>query len=193
MTHADGPHASRDELLKLPKKQLVDMLRAYHGDEVGNFNKEEFRYVIEQIMLGRQNDDIFKDDAAPSASMFYGWLADQEIDDAHEVRKSYKFARGVRTHLLFEQMLWIANDESRDGIIETDPKDKSKKKVRPNMVAVSRDRLRVDTIKYALRVMNPTVYRDDLPLEDQSASEVQHKTVFIHEDGEYEDLKLGSA
>lgn len=93
---------------------------------------------------------------------FYSWL-----DEDEDKKKRYARACEVRAEKIFEEILDIADDATKDEIItESGGKIENKE-------FVSRSRLKIDARKWVLSKMNPTKYGDrtviagdkDAPLE----------------------------
>lgn len=126
------------------------------------YNKEEIETIFKKILNhisvdGMAIRNVLKLDGTPSNETFFKWLEEDE-----EKSKRYARACEERADLMFEDILHIADDTSRDtktvdlgdGVeIET-----------LNSEAIQRSRLRVDARKWALSKMNPKKYGDKIDL-----------------------------
>jgi hypothetical protein len=93
-------------------------------------------------ILNQDNENM------PSRKLFYEWVAkDKELSD------HYAKVMDLRSDVLFDEMIDIADDTSNDTVYtETGEK--------VNSEWINRSRLRVDTRKWILSKMNPKKYGD---------------------------------
>jgi hypothetical protein len=89
-------------------------------------------------------------------SSVFRWLAD---DDNTAFRQQYAHAREVQAESMFEEMLEIADDGSRDTYTDENGNE------RTNQEVIGRSRLRVDARKWALSKMLPKKYGDKVQQE----------------------------
>ena len=108
-----------------------------------------FSEIIKQISKGKSLRSVLRQTDMPSSQTFYIW-----IDEDHEKSKQYARACSDRADVIFEDMFYIA-DATEDDIIM----DENGKLI-TNHNVIQRDRLRVDTRKWALSKMNPKKYGD---------------------------------
>lgn len=113
-----------------------------------------FLDIIQQIELGRSIKNILDDDTYPiSRSTFYSWL--NENPDRIEL---YKKATEIRADGIFDDMLEISDDRSKDYYYDVNGNRQQ------SMVAVNRSRLQLDTRKWVLGRMNPKKYSEKLDI-----------------------------
>ena len=98
------------------------------------FKQETADYICEQLIEGRSLRAICREDDMPAGSTVCRWLAANEA-----FRKQYAHARELQADALFDQSLDIADSIAGD---------------------VQRDRLRVDTRKWAASKLNARKYGD---------------------------------
>lgn len=87
----------------------------------------------------------------PGRETIYGWMRRHK-----EFADNYARARELQQEYYFEHMQDIAFDEARDVSGELKM---------PNNVAVNRDKLKIDTLKWTLGRMNPGKYGDKIQAE----------------------------
>jgi hypothetical protein len=120
-----------------------------HSPEQIAEKKDEFVRLIADGLAWRA---ICKELQTSSAT-FRAWLIEDE-----EFRKRYTHATDERADAIFEDMLDIADDGTRDYDVNEDGG------VVVNHDHIARARLRVDTRKFMLAKMKPKVYGDKLEL-----------------------------
>jgi hypothetical protein len=100
--------------------------------------------ICKQLCTGRSLRNIIENDKGLiSMPVFYEWL------DANELfAKQYARACNIRQEILFEEILEISDDSSKDHTPFT------------GGVVVQRDKLRADSRKWILSKMNPKKYGD---------------------------------
>ena len=107
----------------------------------------------------------------PSKGTVFRWIATFK-----EFQDQYEAAMVQRSEAIFEDILEIADNSSRDTII-TDTGEK------PNSEWISRSRLRVDARKWMLSKMMPKRYGDKITQEiggiDGAPIESNHTITFI--------------
>lgn len=117
------------------------------------FNQKQFDSIIKHIEEGNSLRSALKQPGTPSSKTFYEW-----IDDDDELRKRYARASEKRADAIFEDIIDIADDTSKDvdeidigdGVIAT----------KVNHENIQRSKLRVDARKWMLAKMNPKKYSD---------------------------------
>ena len=121
--------------------------------------QEAVDLVCEHISLGKSVRAIFRDEELkgklPDRSAFKAWLKEDEEIQAQYARATYE-----RANSIFEDMFDIADDK------EGDP---------------ARDRLRLDTRKWALSKMYPKKYGDKLDLTSDGEKMEQPAITIINE------------
>lgn len=83
---------------------------------------------------------------------FYKWIAKNE-----ELQTVYKYAREIRSDVLFEQIIEIADTTEEGVTIETDDHGRTKEK-KGDMT--QHRRLKIDSRKWVVSRMNPKKYGD---------------------------------
>lgn len=113
-----------------------------------------FLDIIQQIELGRSIKNILDGDDYPiTRSTFYNWL-----NDNPERIELYKRATEIRADNIFDDMLELADDGSKDYYYDVNGNGQQ------SMVAVNRSRLQLDTRKWVLGRMNPKKYSEKLDI-----------------------------
>ena len=115
--------------------------------------KDMFLSIIEQIEGGKSVKSILDQDGYPSRSSFYNWL-----NENPERIELYKAATEIRADGVFDDMLEIADDRSKDTFLDAQGNRQQ------NMTAVNRSRLQLDTRKWVLGRMNPKKYSEKLDI-----------------------------
>ena len=113
--------------------------------------------ICDRIIKGESMRDILKDENLPSFSTFLIWVSKDEV-------KSKQYARSmeVRSELLFEETIDIADNGSNDWIKKNDPDNEG---YVFNGEHVQRSRLRVDTRKWYLSKLNPKKFGEKVQNE----------------------------
>ena len=131
---------------------------AYKPEQIENiFNK-----IILEMISGRSLRSILKDDGMPSFETFYKWLDDDSKKSEHYAR-----ACNIRADYLFEEIIDIADDSSRDVKINSEGQECL------NSEFVQRSKLKVDARKWVVSKMNPKKYGDK-----QETTHVFEKAIF---------------
>jgi len=113
-----------------------------------------FLDIIQEIELGRSLKSILDDESSPiNRSTFYRWL-----NDNPERIELYKRATEIRADDIFDDMLELADDGSKDYYYDVNGNRQQ------SMVAVNRSRLQLDTRKWVLGRMNPKKYSEKLDI-----------------------------
>jgi len=112
-----------------------------------------FLDIIQQIELGRSVSNILLDSNLPSRATFYSWL-----NDNPERIELYKKATEIRADNIFDDMLEISDDASKDYFYDVNGNRQQ------SMTAVNRSRLQLDTRKWVLGRMNPKKYSEKLDI-----------------------------
>jgi len=113
-----------------------------------------FLDIIQQIELGRSLKNILDDESSLiDRSTFYRWL-----NDNPERIELYKRATEIRADNIFDDMLELADDGSKDYYYDVNGNRQQ------SMVAVNRSRLQLDTRKWVLGRMNPKKYSEKLDI-----------------------------
>jgi hypothetical protein len=124
---------------------------AYKPDEIeATFNK-----IILEMISGRSLRSILADNDMPSINTFYKWIEEDESKMKHYAR-----ATTIRADFLFEEIIEISDDSSKDTLV-TDLGDGVTSE-RMNAEFVQRSRLRVDARKWVVSKLNPKKYGDKI-------------------------------
>ena len=95
----------------------------------------------------------------PDASTIYLWLLDE---DKKEFFKHYEEAKNIQAELMFEELLEIADDSSRDTQINESQNGGTYETT--NHEVIGRSRLRVDTRKWYLSKVLPKKFGEKLDM-----------------------------
>ena len=111
-----------------------------------SFTEEVGSRICERLAAGETLRAICKDADMPDVSTVIAWVAHP---DKKEFAKQYARARMAQAQHYFDDLLAIADDDSRDAT---------------TTASVARDRLRVDTRKWYLSKVLPKIYGDKVDL-----------------------------
>lgn len=131
-----------------------------------SFTQEVADNICARLAEGESLRAICRDDAMPSQTTIFRWLADK-LNKAF--REQYAHAREVQAESMFEEMLEIA-DDGRNDTYQTDDGE------RTNQDVIARSRLRVDARKWALSKMLPKKYGDKVSLTGEGGGPIQTAT-----------------
>lgn len=112
-----------------------------------------FNSVLLEIEKWRPVRQILQDEWMPSWPTFYIWLANDE-----EKTKRYARACDVRAETIFDEMLEIADDNSKDIKVDKDGNEIV------NQDNIQRARLKIDARKWVLGKLNPKKFGDKLDM-----------------------------
>jgi hypothetical protein len=123
----------------------------------GKLKEKAIDLVLETIEQGSSLRSILDNnrdkDVLPSRRVFNEWLRD---DDG--LSTQYAYACEKRADAIFEDILAIADDTTRDKKTSKDGEDITDNEV------IQRSRLRVDARKWMLSKMNPKKYGDKIDM-----------------------------
>lgn len=116
--------------------------------------------ILSRLAQGESLRSICRDKKAgmPDASTVHGWVLEEE-----DFAKRYTRARELQADMLVDEILEIADDNSRD-IIEVENDDGTTYE-RVNHDHINRSRLRVDTRKWFASKVFPKRYGDKQEIE----------------------------
>lgn len=118
---------------------------AYSKEQINQM----FSHILIEIEKGRALRRILNEDSnMPSTQTFYIWLQDIEKS------KQYARATEIRADAIFDEIIEIADDSSRDEIELED------RIIVENREFINRSRLRVDARKWIASKLNPKKYGD---------------------------------
>ena len=123
---------------------------------------EKFLIVNQRIAQGEPLRDVLKD-LHISSNTWTDWVL---LSAEHELQ--YTHATDERADKIFEDMIKIADDSSQD-LLATDRGEVG------NMVKVQRDKLRIETRKWALGKLKPKKFSDRLTLQGDADNPIQSK------------------
>lgn len=136
-----------------------------------DYTPEIATHICNRMIEGESLRAICRDPDLPDAGTVLRWASRYP-----EFRLQYDDAMAQRAESMFEDILNIADETSRDTII-TDTGEK------PNSEWISRSRLRVDARKWMLSKMMPKRYGDKITQEvsgiDGAPIESNHTITFI--------------
>lgn len=115
--------------------------------------EKAFSSILLEIEKWRPVREILKDEWTPDVTTFYKWLR----DDA-EKAKQYARACEIRAENIFDDMLNIADDTTKDIKVDKDWVEQV------NQDNIQRARLKVETRKWVLWKLNPKKFGDKLDM-----------------------------
>ena len=116
------------------------------------FTERLFSTIVERIANGESLRAICRDNGMPSPPTVLRWVAN-DLD----LQQRYTFALDVRADMIFDEVLEIADDSSKDWIEKEGGQALDSEHVRRSV-------LRVDARKWALARMAPKKYGDKVQL-----------------------------
>lgn len=127
------------------------------------YTEELAQRICLLLVEGTPMRKICLQDGMPSETTVYRWL---QSDEHPGFRELYARAREGQAHRMLDEIIEIADDASRDvveisaGYSDEEGNDKTRDVER--FTAVSRDKLKIDTRKWAMAKLAPKVYGDKL-------------------------------
>jgi hypothetical protein len=115
---------------------------------------EIFAAVCKRITEGEALSKVLLSEGMPSRPKFYEW-----IESSDENINKYARATELRAERIFDEMFDIADSKQNDVVENEDGS------TYVNHDVINRDRLRIDTRKWALCHMNPKKYGDKISTE----------------------------
>jgi hypothetical protein len=122
------------------------------------YDQAIFDAICDRIADGESLRSVCRDKAMPSKANFFRWVAANK-----EAADQYARAMEVRSDVLFDELLDIADDGTNDWMDRANADGQTGDKVL-NAEHVQRSRLRIDARKWALAKMQPKKYGDKLDL-----------------------------
>jgi hypothetical protein len=110
--------------------------------------------ICERLSLGESLRSICRDEAMPSQSMVFRWLASNKT-----FREQYAHAREAQADSWADDIVEISDDGQNDTYTDADGNE------RTNQDVIARSRLRVDTRKWLMARMAPKKYGDKITQE----------------------------
>lgn len=124
--------------------------------------------ICNQVIEDKISFNQAVDDSEISLVSFYKWIAKNE-----DLQVLYNYAREVRSDVLFEQIIEIADTTEEGVTIETDDNGRTKEK-KGDMT--QHRRLKIDSRKWVVARMNPKKYGDksevDLTTKGESLNDL---------------------
>lgn len=118
------------------------------------YTEELANVICGRMSEGESLRSICRDPEMPAISSIFVWISKDS-----KFSEQYKRAMEFRADALFEELFDIADDSSKDTVVNADGSE------RMNSEYVQRSRLRVDTRKWALSKMMPKKYSDKQQIE----------------------------
>lgn len=141
---------------------------AYSGKEIETL----FDEICERISEGEALSKVLKSENMPSRNTFYQWLIKDEM-----LQDKYARATELRAELMFEDIINISDSVGQDMIEQPDGT------LVTNHNIINRDRLRIDSRKWALSKMMPKKYGDKLDIDHTTkGKEINQPPTFIFSD-----------
>jgi hypothetical protein len=103
--------------------------------------------------------------------MFYKWLNEDENN-----AKKYARAAEIRSEMIFEEMLDIADKQDKDVYIDADGKERTDHNV------IHRNKLQIDTRKWYLSKIMPKKYGDKVDITTNNQSLNAPKGIELNDD-----------
>jgi len=147
------------------------MIMAYKKAEI----EKLFKTICERISNGESVKTICDSEYMPNRTTFYKWLNEDDKTEKKEKINKYARATSLRADSLFDETLIIADKYDNDVKF-----DKHGNEI-INHNIINRDRLRVDTRKWAASKLNPKKYGDKTEL--QHSGEIKGTPVVIQYKG----------
>ena len=123
------------------------------------YDRKTANLICNLLARGQSLRQICALDSMPHRDTVYEWIREHKEFSDHYTR-----SRQLQEDEYFDFMRDIAFDDSRDVTGELKM---------PNGVAVNRDRLKIDTLKWTLGRMNPGKYGDKVQAEHSGSVGVQ--------------------
>lgn len=111
--------------------------------------------IVERVAAGESLRAVCEDEDMPPESTVRSWA----IDNREGFFAQYARAQDIRAHSLFDQIIEIADDSSRDTYEDENGNE------RVNTEVVQRARLRVDARKWYIGKVMPKVYGERVAME----------------------------
>jgi len=124
------------------------------------FSEKAADFICGELALGKSLREICRAEDAPSTSMVFRWLADNEA-----FRDQYAHAKQAGVEALAEELLEIADDGSNDWM---ERHYKEQTAWVENGEAIRRSALRVDARKWILSKLAPKKYGDKVALTGEN-------------------------
>ncbi len=120
-----------------------------------SFTQEVADAICEGIADGQSLRSICLSEDMPTKATVFRWLADERYA---VFRDQYVRARETQADALFDEILQIADDGTRDTYTDKDGNERTDQDV------IARSRLRVDARKWMAGKLRPKVYGDKVDL-----------------------------
>jgi len=138
-----------------------------------SFTQKVADAICEGIAEGRSLRDICDEPGMPNKATVFRWLAD---DTFSLFRDQYTRAREAQADVLFDEILQIADDGTRDTYTDKDGNERTDQDV------IARSRLRVDARKWMAGKLRPKVYGDKLELGGSVSFSIADQIKKAHEE-----------
>jgi hypothetical protein len=140
-----------------------------------HFSPEKFDDILAEIMDGTPLSKLTGQDRAegmPSRRAFNDWVADEKLNEKHDLSRRYQDARNMMADVYFEEIVEIADEELPTGC---DPAELN--------AEIQRRKQRIDSRKFTAGRMRPWLYGDQTQRAEikQDGPKVIHRTVELHD------------
>jgi hypothetical protein len=112
--------------------------------------------ICQRLVDGHSLREICRDEAMPSRSTVFRWLAKDE-----DFRRLYASARELQADVMVEEILEIADDSRNDYVMRMIGEEAVEV---PDHEHINRSRLRIDARKWLMAKMAPKKYGEKLEL-----------------------------
>lgn len=116
-----------------------------------SYSEELFDKICDRIACGESVNEICKDDDMPHRDSFYRWMRNDETKKLYD---KYARAKSDQMDYYAEEMIEIADDVSRDLVLDGDGKPVI------DGFAAQRAKIMIDTRKWLMGKLKPKKYGD---------------------------------
>jgi len=121
------------------------------------YTEELAKTICDRISVGESLRTIAKDPEMPSGTTIVNWLMDR---NKKSFLVQYARARDIQAELMFDELLEIADNATNDWMEIQNGRGQAK--LVPDMEAINRSRLRVDTRKWYLSKVLPKKFGEKI-------------------------------
>lgn len=139
-----------------------------------SFTEDVGDVICERLACGESLRSICRDAGLPNIATVLRWLGNK--DERYDIfRDQYARAREVQADTIFDEILDIADETSRDTLVDKDGKETVDNEW------IARSRLRIDARKWMAGKLRPKRYGDkqtvDLGNKDGAPLQLEHRVV----------------
>lgn len=135
-------------MCQVPK--FVDATVIKLGGRPTTYSQSIIQVICDRISKGKSLRQVCMTPGIPSKATVMRWLAAPANED---FRTQYQVACWIREMEMMDDILELADDTSRDSI------HMASGKVRPNIVVIRRDKLRIKVRIWLISICSPKRYR----------------------------------